>query len=39
MIREFINYLPGKLDEYEKLVMGNRIFKARTMGNRYIHRR
>jgi NADH-quinone oxidoreductase subunit C/D len=32
MIREFINYLPEKLDEYEKLVMGNRIFKARTMG-------
>lgn len=32
MIKDFVNYLPGKLDEYEKLVMGNRIFKARTIG-------
>lgn len=32
LIRDFINYLPRRLDEYERLVMGNRIFKARTQG-------
>src|SRR5690348_9721297 len=32
MIREFLAYLPKRLDEYEKLVMKNRIFKVRTQG-------
>jgi len=32
MVREFIEYLPRRLDEYETLVMRNRIFKARTKG-------
>jgi NADH-quinone oxidoreductase subunit C/D len=32
MIRAFLDYLPPRLDEYEKIVMQNRIFKARTQG-------
>lgn len=32
LIREFLNYQPARLKEYDKLVMQNRIFKARTMG-------
>ncbi|MBD3336267.1 MAG: NADH-quinone oxidoreductase subunit C/D [Candidatus Eisenbacteria bacterium] len=30
MIREFLDYMPARMDEYDKLVMQNRIFKART---------
>ncbi len=32
MIRKFLDYMPGRLREYDKLVMRNRIFKARTQG-------
>jgi len=32
LVREFLTYLPRRLDEYEKMVMKNRIFKARTIG-------
>jgi NADH-quinone oxidoreductase subunit C/D len=32
LVREFLAYLPKRLDEYEKMVMRNRIFKARTIG-------
>jgi NADH-quinone oxidoreductase subunit C/D len=32
LVREFLAYLPKRLDEYEQMVMKNRIFKARTMG-------
>ncbi len=32
LVRAFLNYLPGRLAEYEKMVMQNRIFKARTIG-------
>ncbi len=32
LIRSFLDYLPKRLDEYEKLVMRNRLFKARTVG-------
>jgi len=32
LIEDFLSYLPGRLREYDKLVMGNRIFKARTQG-------
>ncbi|WP_408863109.1 NADH-quinone oxidoreductase subunit C/D [Acidisoma sp.] len=32
LIRNFCDYLPKRLDEYETLVMKNRIFKARTIG-------
>jgi NADH-quinone oxidoreductase subunit C/D len=32
MIREFLEYLPKRLEEYDGMVMGNRIFKARTKG-------
>jgi NADH-quinone oxidoreductase subunit C/D len=32
LIRQFLDYLPGRLDEYERLVMDNPIFKARTIG-------
>jgi NADH-quinone oxidoreductase subunit C/D len=32
MIRDYLDYQPKRLDEYEKLVMQNRIFKARTVG-------
>jgi NADH-quinone oxidoreductase subunit C/D len=32
LLRDFLGYLPKRLDEYEKMVMQNRIFKARTVG-------
>jgi NADH-quinone oxidoreductase subunit C/D len=32
LVRGFLAYLPKRLDEYEKMVMRNRIFKARTVG-------
>lgn len=32
MIREFLDYLPKRLDDYDRMVMANRIFKARTVG-------
>jgi len=32
MFREFIAYLPPKLREYDREIMANRIFKARTVG-------
>jgi NADH-quinone oxidoreductase subunit C/D len=32
MIRDYLDYQPKRLDEYDKLVMRNRIFKARTVG-------
>ncbi|MDD5461241.1 MAG: NADH-quinone oxidoreductase subunit C/D [Methylococcales bacterium] len=31
-IREFVNYLPARLDHYDKLVMQNSILKRRTQG-------
>jgi NADH-quinone oxidoreductase subunit C/D len=31
-IQSFINYLPNRLSEYDKVVIKNRIFKARTIG-------
>ncbi len=32
LIREYLDYLPRRLDEYDKMVMRNRIFKKRTQG-------
>ena len=32
LVKEFVDYFPSKLKEYEKLVLKNRIFKARTVG-------
>ncbi len=32
LVREFIDYLPPRLAEYDKIVMENRIFKGRTRG-------
>jgi len=32
LLRAFLAYLPKRLDEYETMVMKNRIFKARTIG-------
>jgi NADH-quinone oxidoreductase subunit C/D len=32
LVRDFLRYLPGRLDEYDDMVLGNRIFKARTRG-------
>ena len=32
LVREFVDYLPRRLLEYDGLVMKNRIFKARTRG-------
>ncbi len=32
LFRDFLNYLPARLDEYERTVMRNRLFKARTQG-------
>jgi NADH-quinone oxidoreductase subunit C/D len=31
-VRRFLDYLPGRLKEYDRMVMGNRILKARTKG-------
>ena len=31
MVREFVNYLPKRLDEYDKMVMQNSILKKRTV--------
>ncbi len=32
MVREFLAYMPKRLAEYDKTVLGNRIFRARTVG-------
>ncbi len=32
LVREFLAYLPPRLDDYEKMVLGNCIIKARTKG-------
>jgi NADH-quinone oxidoreductase subunit C/D len=32
MFREFLDYLPSRLDEYDRTVMHNQLFKARTKG-------
>ncbi len=32
MLREFLAYLPPRLREYDREIMANRIFKARTIG-------
>lgn len=32
LVKDFVNYFPKRLIEYDKMVMKNRIFKARTVG-------
>jgi NADH-quinone oxidoreductase subunit C/D len=32
LVRDFVDYFPARLKEYDKLVMRNSIFKARTVG-------
>jgi NADH-quinone oxidoreductase subunit C/D len=32
MVRDFLKYLPPRLDEYDRVIMRNRIFRARTVG-------
>ncbi|HWB87143.1 MAG TPA: NADH-quinone oxidoreductase subunit C/D [Bryobacteraceae bacterium] len=32
MIRDFVKYLPPRLAEYDRTILANRIFKARTVG-------
>lgn len=32
LVLDFLNYFPGRLADYDKIVMGNKIFKARTQG-------
>lgn len=32
LVREFIDYLPARLDHYEKMAMQNKILKERTVG-------
>ena len=32
MVKDFVKYFPAKIDEYDKLVMKNKIFKGRTKG-------
>ena len=32
LIRDFLDYMPARLDEYDTMVMQNGIFKARTQG-------
>ncbi|MEW6300749.1 MAG: NADH-quinone oxidoreductase subunit C/D [Thermodesulfobacteriota bacterium] len=32
LVRDFLRYLPPRLAEYDRMVMRNRIFKARTQG-------
>jgi NADH-quinone oxidoreductase subunit C/D len=31
-VRDYLDYLPGRLDEYDRLIMDSRIMKARTVG-------
>ena len=32
MVRDYLAYLPKRLDDYDRMVMANRIFKDRTVG-------
>ncbi len=32
LVRDFLNYMPGRLAEYDKVVLQNSIFKRRTQG-------
>lgn len=32
LVRQFVDYFPSRLDEYERLVLDNPIFKQRTVG-------
>ena len=32
MVRDFLDYLPPRLDEYDRIALGNRILKARSRG-------
>jgi NADH-quinone oxidoreductase subunit C/D len=32
LIADFLDYMPKRLRQYDRMVMGNRIFKARTVG-------
>ncbi len=32
LVRRFLDYMPARMKEYEKIIMRNRIFKARTQG-------
>jgi NADH-quinone oxidoreductase subunit C/D len=32
LVRDFLDYLPARIDEYDRMLMENRIFKARTVG-------
>jgi NADH-quinone oxidoreductase subunit C/D len=32
LVQNFVDYLPGRLDEYDEMVMGNGIFRGRTLG-------
>lgn len=32
LVRDFVNYMPARLKEYDKMILKNRIYKARTVG-------
>jgi len=32
LVKEFLDYMPSRIAEYDRIVMGNQIFKARTQG-------
>jgi NADH-quinone oxidoreductase subunit C/D len=32
LVKEFVDYLPARMDEYDRLVLDNRIVQARTVG-------
>jgi NADH-quinone oxidoreductase subunit C/D len=32
LVKQFLDYMPARIKEYDKMVMANRIFKARTVG-------
>ncbi len=32
MVRDYLDYFPKRIDDYEKILMKNRLFKARTVG-------
>lgn len=32
LLRDFLRYIPARLDEFDKMVLENRIFKRRTLG-------
>ena len=39
MVLDFCDYMPARLDHYDKMAMRNKILQRRTQGNRGLHGR